>query len=763
MIETNITNNSKSGVYGYVSSVDERGISGWILDLDEEINAVEIYINNVKVAEKWANMPSPDIDSIVGKKVDCGFLILWKEIRVPMEALSSGKFDLFVLHKRTKDVLAGKYSYSNNLMNYTSQESKQNQSPKTQNKSIPTNIPNALIEEYNIIKESGLFDEDYYLENNPDVKEAGIDPLYHFIVAGWKEGRNPSRKFNTNLYKSVNQDVKDINPLLHYILHGAKECRALKPFSKDEHIYNVSNLVGISSGKLTNEYIYEFVSKKLTEPIDILIPVYNGYEYLKPLFKSITRNTNIPYRLIICDDCSSDERVYNFLNQIKTENHQMEIVLLRNTENLGFVKTVNKLAMHSRNHFVILNTDTEVPPGWLERLIFPLLYFDRVASVTPFSNSATICSFPTFLKDNDLYLGLDVETIDKYFKNINIEKTMQILPTGVGFCMAINKEVYETIGLFDEIFGRGYGEENDWCMRASKIGYKNLIATNLFVYHKHGGSFNRSKEISDLMEKNLRIVVNRHPSYINLVDYFISLDPLKLIRDVIRIKILTDNYQATFIVDHNLGGGANEYTRAIIKDLEIYMLFHNDLTLEIGGVLLDKKIKIHLDNLDELDIIFDTFKFEKLIINNFYHFQKVPEFIDKLLEIAKKKKLKIIYNLHDYYSICPSVHLINQNNEYCGIPDSEDICNSCIKENRIYVNKHDKKYDIRTFRSAFKKLLDSVDIIKIFSKSSMEVLSKVYDIQKHKLEYSPHKVDYVRPVKKVRDNKQRENINIGIL
>ncbi|MEM5813139.1 MAG: glycosyltransferase family A protein [Candidatus Aenigmatarchaeota archaeon] len=326
MIGPNITNSSKSNVYGYVDLVDEKGITGWILDLDEGINVVEVYINGVKVAEKRANIPRPDIDSIIGKKMDCGFFIPWKEIRVPVEALRPGKFDLLILHKRTKDILAGKYSLSNRFMCYTSQESEQDKSLKTQNKYTLPALDEALMEEYKIIKESGLFDEDYYLENNPDVKEAGIDPLYHFIVAGWKEGRNPSRKFNINLYKSVNQDVKDVNPLLHYILYGVKEARPLRPFSKDKYIFNVSNLCGIFSEKFTCEYIHEFVSKKLTEPIDILIPVYNGYDYLKPFFNSIIRNTTIPYRLIICDDCSSDERVYKFLSQIKTENPQIEIL-----------------------------------------------------------------------------------------------------------------------------------------------------------------------------------------------------------------------------------------------------------------------------------------------------------------------------------------------------------------------------------------------------------------------------------------------------
>jgi GT2 family glycosyltransferase len=55
--------------------------------------------------------------------------------------------------------------------------------------------------------------------------------------------------------------------------------------------------------------------------------------------------------------------------------------------------------------------------------------------------------------------------------------------------MGINQQVWSTLGGFDEAFGRGYGEENDWCMRAIQAGYKNIVASNLFIYHKHGGSF----------------------------------------------------------------------------------------------------------------------------------------------------------------------------------------------------------------------------------------------------------------------------------
>ena len=56
--------------------------------------------------------------------------------------------------------------------------------------------------------------------------------------------------------------------------------------------------------------------------------------------------------------------------------------------------------------------------------------------------------------------------------------------------MGINREVLQEIGNFDaKTFGKGYGEENDWCQRAIEKGYKNVHVENLFVFHNHGGSF----------------------------------------------------------------------------------------------------------------------------------------------------------------------------------------------------------------------------------------------------------------------------------
>ncbi len=97
------------GVYGHVDFIDERGIGGWILDLDGGVNVVEVYINGIKVAEKEASMPRQDIDGIVGRITNCGFFINWAEVRFGHELLLFDSFDFQVLHKRTKTPISGKY------------------------------------------------------------------------------------------------------------------------------------------------------------------------------------------------------------------------------------------------------------------------------------------------------------------------------------------------------------------------------------------------------------------------------------------------------------------------------------------------------------------------------------------------------------------------------------------------------------------------------------------------------------------------------
>jgi hypothetical protein len=97
---------------------------------------------------------------------------------------------------------------------------------KKKNRNLKTALIN--IRGYRSIKIHRLFDIGYYLENNPDVRESGDDPLMHYIYYGFKEGRNPSANFDGEYYFTKYPDTNktNLNPLIHYSLYGREEGRS---------------------------------------------------------------------------------------------------------------------------------------------------------------------------------------------------------------------------------------------------------------------------------------------------------------------------------------------------------------------------------------------------------------------------------------------------------------------------------------------------------------------------------------------------------
>lgn len=267
---------------------------------------------------------------------------------------------------------------------------------------------------------------------------------------------------------------------------------------------------------------------KYTKTIYVIVPVFNGYDYLDALFSSIPK-TKLNYKLIIVDDHSTDERIKPYLRNLAKSDKRIK--LIENKTNLGFVKSVNNAFRYAKNHAALVNTDTEMPRYWLERLMYPVIFKDNVASSTPYTNAGAFCSFPNINEDNPLFGGLTVDRIDEAFSRVRPIYTE--IPTGVGFCMGMNYKIAKKIGIFDEVtVFRGYGEENDWCQRAIKFGYKNVMVENLFVYHKHGGSFS-SGEKKEISEMNHKKVVLKHPNLVADTVAFYTLDPTKHIREFV--------------------------------------------------------------------------------------------------------------------------------------------------------------------------------------------------------------------------------------
>ena len=255
--------------------------------------------------------------------------------------------------------------------------------------------------------------------------------------------------------------------------------------------------------------------------IDIVIPVYKGLEQTRTCVESVLRSRQeTPSEVVVVDDATPDTSIAEYLQRLSA---QGRITLLRNEANVGFVQSVNRgMSLHEDRDVVLLNSDTEVANDWLDRLSAAAHSAADVATVTPFSNNATICSYPFEGWKGGVPGTLGLTALDGLFASVNARRSIE-LPTAVGFCMFIRRDCLKAIGTFDaERFGRGYGEENDFCMRAHKAGWRNVLAADVFVYHE--GSVSFSEERFDLMKAAGPALIAIHPEYPLKVHEFVERD-----------------------------------------------------------------------------------------------------------------------------------------------------------------------------------------------------------------------------------------------
>ena len=503
--------------------------------------------------------------------------------------------------------------------------------------------------------------------------------------------------------------------------------------------------------------------------IDIIIPVYNGFAFLEALFDSIEKHTTSPYRLIVVNDCSPDERVKPYLLK-RLEKHP-DAIFIDHETNLGFVKSVNEAFSHTNNHFLILNTDTEVPPFWLERLMYPIIHMDNIASTTPFTNAGQIASFPTFLEDNEIFDGMDVSTLDKAFRDIKPDMFYETVPTGVGFCMGVNYDLAQQIGLFDEeTFDKGYGEENDWCQRAIAHGYRNILVPNLFVYHKHGGSFSAQQK-SMLMAKNGQKLLERYPNYDKEVSAYIQKDPHKTLRNMLVMTASSLHNEGLYlIVDHALGGGANIYAQELReryraeKKKVLYMAYD----FYAGQYNFDFDYQQYhfafaIETIEGVERLFDQLVIQEIFVNTLVSYKETDRMISLLKTLQEIHHSNLIVPIHDYYPVCPNFTLLNEESTFCDVP-SLDRCSQCMAHNDLEWKTFDNGHtDVAMWRSHWHTLLNEATRIICFSHSSKAIMQKAYPaLETEKFSVEPHEVAPLPPVHTNRKPEKR-TVTIGIL
>lgn len=297
--------------------------------------------------------------------------------------------------------------------------------------------------------------------------------------------------------------------------------------------------------------------------IDVIIPVYGGVDQTRRCIDSVLAHEQAAaHEVVVVDDASPEPAIAGYLDGLA---RQGRICLHRNESNLGFVQSVNRgMALHGDRDVVLLNSDTEVANDWLDRLRAAAGSASDVATATPFANNATICSYPFEGWSGGVPGTLGLARMDRLFATANAGRTLE-LPTAIGFCMYIRRACLEKLGLFDaERFGRGYGEENDFCMRALKAGWRHVLAADVFLYHE--GSVSFSEERFELIKAATTALLAVHPDYTRRVHEFIKADPAAELRAAV------DNARVAFGAEearHVLAEHAEERRRLVNSMWEI--------------------------------------------------------------------------------------------------------------------------------------------------------------------------------------------------
>lgn len=236
--------------------------------------------------------------------------------------------------------------------------------------------------------------------------------------------------------------------------------------------------------------------------VDIVVCVHNALEDVQRCLSSVVRHALPPYTLIIVDD-GSEAPTRDYLRGFAAE---QDALLIRNEQARGYTCAANQgLYASTADYAVLLNSDTIATPDWLDRMAMCAESDPAIGIVGPLSNTASWQSVPLLEEDGDwscnpLPEGMAVEEMATLIA-CRSARLYPRIPFLNGFCLMIKRGLIDDIGYFDEAtFGRGYGEENDYCLRARKAGWQLAIADDAYVYHAQSKSYSheRRKELCDL-------------------------------------------------------------------------------------------------------------------------------------------------------------------------------------------------------------------------------------------------------------------------
>lgn len=422
----------------------------------------------------------------------------------------------------------------------------------------------------------------------------------------------------------------------------------------------------------------DFLNSKKMPGVTVVIPIHNAFESIKLCLESLSATLGSEMaEVLLVDDASTDTRVIELLETYALLDGY---TLVRNRENLGYTRSVNlAFDLTQDSDVVLLNSDTVVTHGWLSRLTYAAYSQARVASATAISNNAGAFSMFNFSMDGMSFAQLN--EIGQRFAQISEGRLLEV-PTGNGFCIFIRRDALREIGYYDAVkYPRGYGEENDFAMRALRLGWKSVVCDKAIVFHSESQSFGHEKK--DLIRRGLDQLNSDYPEYKLLTQRF--WDPeFTHVRHQIEsqsaIALARPYRKRILFVMPITGGGLPETNQDLMEGLEPeyesfvlkchgtqMSLFKKSTTTQLEVIWtgeLSRPIEPLTHHSEEYDKVFSNLLFQHSI--DVVHVEHLAWQSLGLASVTKALKIPLFFTVHDYYSICPSHNLIDDKGNYCG-------------------------------------------------------------------------------------------------
>ncbi len=449
-------------------------------------------------------------------------------------------------------------------------------------------------------------------------------------------------------------------------------------------------------------------------PLTLIMPVYAGMAETKAALASVLDAAPRRARLIVVDDATPEPGLARWLDQLAA---QKRITLLRHERNLGFCAAVNTgLAVAHGRDVLLLNSDILLPPGAVETLRDVAYAHAATGTVTPLSNEATICSYPNPEGGNPMPDLAATCHLQNLARATNKRAAVKI-PTGVGFCLYLRHDCLAATGkLRGEIFAQGYGEENDFCLRARALGFQHMAAMGAYVAHRGGVSFRVATR--GLTMRNLALLNQLHPGYHELVMAHMAADPLRPYRqalDAARLREECAGREALLLISHSHGGGVARQVTADMEALRTQGLaplllatafpknpaktpYPWPAQLSAGDPCAYPNLSFTLPGaMPALLALLRDLQVARVVRHHMLGQHESLRDLARLLDVP----LDLV--VHDYASFCPRVNLLNRATpdsplRYCGEPD-EASCRRCCARDRAGVHERLTVRQLRT-RSA---------------------------------------------------------------